>query len=108
MGAMMTRTDRMATLLRQHFAPALLQITDDSARHAGHAGAAPGGETHYSVLMVSEAFRGQSRVARSRQVHAVLGEEFARGLHALALSLRTPDEHAPPPAPVSDAPATIG
>lgn len=90
---MTTRTDRMAALLREHFAPALLQVEDDSARHAGHAGAAPGGETHYRVLLVSEAFRGCTRVARSRRVYEVLGQEFAGGLHALELTLRTPDEH---------------
>ena len=91
---MTTRTDRMAALLAQHFAPDLLRIDDDSARHAGHAGAAPGGETHYAVLLVAAAFRGQPRLARSRQVHAALAGEFAAGLHALALTLRTPEEHA--------------
>ena len=93
---MSKRTDRMAALLAQHFSPDLLQIEDESARHAGHAGAAPGGQTHFRVLLVSAAFRGQSRVARSRLVHAVLGEEFAGGLHALTLNLRTPEEHAGP------------
>ena len=62
----------MAALLQQQFAPVLLQIDDDSARHAGHAGAAPGGETHYRVLLVSAAFNGMSRIARSRRVHAAL------------------------------------
>jgi BolA protein len=80
--------------LTREFAPRLLHITDDSARHAGHAGAQPGGETHYSVLLVAEAFRGMNRVARSRAVHAALAAEFASGLHALALTLRTPEEHA--------------
>ena len=84
----------MAALLRQNFNPELLRIDDESARHAGHAGAAPGGETHYSVLIVAAAFRGESRVDRSRRVHAALGDEFATGLHALVLSLRTPEEHA--------------
>ncbi len=84
----------MAALLQQQFTPSLLQIEDDSARHAGHAGAAPGGETHYRVLLVSAAFNGMSRIARSRRVHAALGGEFAGGLHALSLVLRTPGEHA--------------
>lgn len=84
----------MAALLRQLFNPELLRIDDESARHAGHAGAAPGGETHYSVHIVAAAFRGESRVARSRRVHAALGDEFAGGLHALSLTLRTPEEHA--------------
>ena len=88
------RADRIAAALTARFAPATLRITDDSARHAGHAGAAPGGQTHYSVLMAAEAFRGMGRVARSRAVHDALAEEFAGGLHALALTLRTPDEQA--------------
>ncbi len=91
---MKTRADRLAAVLRQQFAPDLLRVDDESARHAGHAGAAPGGETHYSVLIVSAAFRGESRVARSRRVYAALGDELAGGLHALALNLRTPEEHA--------------
>ena len=91
---MNSRAIRIETQLRQHFTPAALLVVDDSHRHAGHAGAAPGGETHYSVLVVAEAFEGQNRVARSRAVHALLAEEFATGLHALALSLRSPAEHA--------------
>jgi len=93
----------MAAMLRQHFTPDVLQIVDDSARHAGHAGATPEGETHYRVLMVSGDFRGQSRLARSRGVHAALGPEFAAGLHALSLNLRTPEEHAALGAPKADA-----
>jgi BolA protein len=91
---MNTRAERIEIVLRERLAPALLRIADDSARHAGHAGARPGGETHYSVLVVADAFRGQTRIARSRQVHALLEQEFACGLHALALTLRTPEEHA--------------
>ncbi|MBN8890600.1 MAG: BolA family transcriptional regulator [Acetobacteraceae bacterium SCN 69-10] len=91
---MTSRADRIEALLRQHFTPAVLRVADDSHRHAGHAGARPGGQTHYSVLLVSDAFRGQARVARSRAVHALLDGEFAGGLHALALTLRTPEEHA--------------
>ena len=81
-------------MLSRAFAPTLMRVEDDSARHAGHAGAQPGGETHYNVLLVSDAFRGQSRVARSRAVHAVLAAEFAGGMHALSLTLRTPEEAA--------------
>ena len=89
---MSARADRIASILRRSFEPTILSIADDSARHAGHAGAAPGGETHYSVLMVADTFRGQSRVGRSRAVYAALAGEFASGLHALALTLRTPEE----------------
>jgi len=90
--AMTTRADRIRATLAEALSPALLRVVDDSARHAGHAGAAPGGETHYSVLVVADAFAGKSRVARSRTVHALLAAEFAGGLHALALTLRTPAE----------------
>jgi stress-induced morphogen len=89
-----SRAARIEAALRADFAPSHLTVTDDSAQHAGHAGAQPGGQTHFSVLMVSTAFRGQTRVARSRAVHAALAGEFAGGLHALALTLRTPEEHA--------------
>jgi stress-induced morphogen len=88
-----SRAARLEATLRQAFAPAVLRVVDDSARHAGHAGARPEGETHYSVLVVAEAFRSLSRVARSREVHRALAAEFAGGLHALSLTLRTPEEH---------------
>ena len=88
------RAQRIATALQAAFAPVALRIEDESAQHAGHAGAAPGGETHYAVLLVAPAFAGQSRVARSRAVHAALAAELAGGLHALSLTLRTPDEQA--------------
>ena len=84
----------MRALLSSALAPILLDVRDDSSLHAGHVGAAPGGETHYSVLVVSDRFRGQNRVARHRLVNAALGAEFSGGLHALALTLRTPEEQA--------------
>lgn len=91
---MESRAARIDALLRQHLAPALIRVQDDSQQHAGHTGARPGGETHYSVLLVSDGFHGQTRIARSRAVHALLDAEFQAGLHALALTLRTPEEHA--------------
>jgi BolA protein len=87
-----SRAARLEVVLRQAFSPSLLRVVDDSAQHAGHAGAQPGGETHYSVLVVADAFRGMARVARSRAVHAALAAEFAGGMHALSLTLRTPEE----------------
>ena len=92
MGAMDTRKDRIESSLAQAYPDARVHVEDDSAKHAGHAGAAPGGQTHYSVSVVASAFTGQGRLARSRAVHALLADEFAAGLHALALTLRTPDE----------------
>lgn len=89
-----SRADRIRTTLEAAFAPAQIIVQDDSAKHAGHAGARPEGETHYSVEVISPAFAGRSRVDRSRAVHAVLAGEFSRGLHALALRLMTPEEAA--------------
>ncbi|MBR0651125.1 BolA family transcriptional regulator [Roseomonas terrae] len=91
---MSTRADRIRTALEAAFAHARVTVEDDSHRHAGHAGARPEGETHFSVTVVSPAFAGQSRVARSRAVHAALAGEFAGGMHALALRLATPEEEA--------------
>ena len=89
-----SRATRIDAALRAAFAPTMLHVTDDSAKHAGHAGARPGGETHYSVLLVSPVFEGLSRVARHRAVNAAVATEFEIGLHALALVLRTPAEQA--------------
>jgi BolA family transcriptional regulator, general stress-responsive regulator len=91
---MQTRAERIRHALETAFPPARVEVQDDSHRHAGHAGARPEGETHYSVLVVSPAFAGQTRVARSRAVHAALEAEFGAGLHALSLRLLTPDEAA--------------
>jgi BolA protein len=72
--------------------PSRLVITDDSAKHAGHSGAREGGESHFTVDIVSAAFAGKSRVARQRMVYSLLKDEFDAGLHALALITRTPEE----------------
>ena len=92
MQRMTTRAERLHAAITTRFPPAEVVVRDDSAQHAGHAGARPGGETHYSVLVISPAFQGMSRVARSRAVHEAVAAEFASGLHALALTLRTPEE----------------
>jgi stress-induced morphogen len=80
------------------FAPSVLEVRDESARHAGHAGAerADGGvgETHFTVRLVSTGFGGLSRVERQRRVYAALDAEFKAGLHALSLTALTPEEAA--------------
>lgn len=86
------RAVRMDATLREALAPLRLEILDESHLHAGHAGAAPGGQTHYAVEAVSDAFVGLSRIDRHRLVHAALSEEFERGLHALRLKLLAPGE----------------
>ncbi|MDO9711937.1 BolA family protein [Paracraurococcus lichenis] len=91
---MQTRSERIRHALETAFPPARVEVADDSHRHAGHAGAQPEGETHFSVLAVSPAFAGMTRVARSRAAHAALEAEFGSGLHALSLRLLTPEEAA--------------
>lgn len=87
-----TRAQRIESTLRAALAAEFVAVTDDSAQHAGHAGASPSGETHYTVLVVASQFRGQNRVTRHRAINATLASEFATGLHALALIARTPEE----------------
>ncbi len=74
------------------FSPTHLAVQDESDRHAGHAGAREGGETHFRVALVSPAFEGLSRVDRHRRVHEVLDAELKGRVHALALTLLTPAE----------------
>jgi len=82
----------MKAQLVARFAPVALELSDESGKHAGHAGAAPGGQTHYRLRLISQAFAGLSRVARQRLVYETLREEFDTGLHALSLDLKTPAE----------------
>jgi stress-induced morphogen len=88
-----SRYERMAATLTAAFQPEILEIEDESGKHAGHAarnGLTPNAETHFHVTMVAAAFAGQSRVACSRAVNEALAEEFESGLHALGLTLRAP------------------
>ena len=89
---MTDRAARIRTALATALTPSVLEVMDDSARHAGHAGAAAGGQTHYNVAVVSPKFEGLGRVARHRLVNQALQAEFDTGLHALSLVLRTPAE----------------
>lgn len=77
------------------FAPERLDVIDDSARHAGHAGAREGGESHFNVVIVSAAFEGLSRLDRQRRVNAALRDELAGPVHALSVKATTPEEQAP-------------
>jgi BolA protein len=88
----MSVADTIHRKLTAAFAPLELTVTDDSARHEGHAGHRPGGETHFSVKIVSPAFSGLSRVERQRRVYAVLSDELKTQVHALALMCLAPDE----------------
>ncbi len=78
--------------LTEALSPTRLEIIDDSHKHAGHAGARPEGESHFTVHVVSAAFEGLSRVARQRLVYQALAEEMEHKIHALALRTAAPDE----------------
>ncbi len=84
--------DRLKSKLDQALAPRLLEILDDSAKHSGHSGAREGGESHFSVTIVSSRFEGLNRVQRQRLVNTVLAEELAGPVHALAMRTLTPAE----------------
>lgn len=97
----MKMTDRIHAKLTAAFAPDVLDIVDDSESHRGHGGFREGGETHFNVAIVSDAFIGQSRVARQRAVYDALAEEMSGSIHALSLRTQTRAEagiDADPPA----------
>lgn len=88
----MNRQERIKTILTEQLSPIHLEVIDDSHKHVGHAGATPGGETHYSVIVECAAFAGVGKVKRHQMIYALLGEEFNTGLHALAIDARAPGE----------------
>jgi len=74
------------------FAPQSLRVVDESHQHEGHAGHRPGGETHFRVYIVSEAFKEKSRIERHRMVNTALAAELAGRVHALAIHANAPGE----------------
>jgi BolA protein len=76
----------------QVLAPARLDLLDESAKHAGHAGASPGGNSHWRLTIVSAAFEGRPTVARHRMIYQALGELMQRPIHALSIIARSPGE----------------
>lgn len=87
------RVTRMRDLLMAALAPQALAVTDDSHKHAGHAGAR-GGQGHFGVDIVSSAFAGKLPLARHRLVYAALGDMMQTDIHALSIHARSPDEAA--------------
>ncbi|MBI1206047.1 MAG: BolA/IbaG family iron-sulfur metabolism protein [Azospirillum sp.] len=83
---------RMRTKLTEALHPVRLEIEDDSARHAGHGGANPQGESHFNLTVVSAAFEALSRLARQRLVYGIVADELAERVHALSLRTLTPAE----------------
>ena len=87
---MANRAEAIRLALEKAFAPARLEVIDESESHRGHAGFQEGGESHFRVRLHAAAFEGQSRLARHRAVHAALGPDLIGQIHALALELDTP------------------
>jgi BolA protein len=88
----MPMRDVITDKLTKAFAPESVNVVDESHQHEGHVGHRPGGETHFRVYIVSEAFRGKSRIERHRMINAALSGELAGGVHALALHASAPGE----------------
>lgn len=84
--------DAIYTKLQDNVSPEHLEVIDESAQHAGHAGASPQGETHFKVKISSQSFSGKSRLERQRMVYAILKEELDGPVHALALEVSSPDD----------------
>ena len=89
MGAIL---DAIHDKLNAAFRPSRLEVEDDSDRHRGHAGARPGGESHFNVTIEAEAFRAVPRVARQRMVYRALADELAGPVHALTVKALAPGE----------------
>lgn len=84
--------DVIAAKLTDAFAPHSLRVVDESHQHEGHAGHRPGGESHFRIYIVSEAFRGKSRIERHRLINSALSAELSGGVHALAIHAAAPGE----------------
>jgi BolA protein len=86
----MSVADIIRTKLTAELSPSHLEIIDESHLHAGHIGARPEGETHFKVIVVSAAFKGESRVAAQRRINKILADELAGPVHALSISASAP------------------
>ncbi|MEZ5897052.1 MAG: BolA family protein [Parvularculaceae bacterium] len=90
----MSLAETIRAKIEKAISPEVVEVKDESHLHAGHAGARPGGESHFRLRVVASAFEGLSPVARQRAVNAALKEELAGPIHALAMTTLTPAEAA--------------
>ena len=88
----MSTRDAISNKLREAFVPESLEVQDESHLHEGHAGHAGGGESHFRIYIVSNAFKGKSRVGRHRMINATLAKELGGSGHALAIHAQAPGE----------------
>ena len=84
--------DILTTKLNDAFAPESVDVVDESHLHEGHAGHRPGGQSHFRIYIVSQAFAGKSRIDRHRMINAVLADDLAGGVHALAIHASAPGD----------------
>jgi BolA protein len=89
---MSARLERIRARLQQSLEPIHLELFDDSAAHAGHAGARQSGGGHFSAIIVTESFAGQSLVARHQRVYQALGDLMQTDIHAFSMKVYAPDE----------------
>jgi len=88
----MAMRDLITEKLTAAFTPESLSVVAESHQHEGHAGHQAGGESHFRIYIVSDAFRGKSRIERHRMINATLAAELAGRIHALAIHATSPDE----------------
>ena len=88
----MRTADIITKKLTEAFTPQSLKVEDESHKHEGHAGHRPGGQTHFRVYIVSEAFKGKTRLERHRLINQTLSGELAGDVHALAIHANAPGE----------------
>jgi len=88
----MQTVDVITKKLTESFAPQSLKVLDESHLHEGHAGHRPGGQTHFRIYIVSELFKGMTRLERHRLINQTLASELAGGVHALAIHAAAPGE----------------
>ena len=84
--------DIITRKLTEAFTPDSIRVMDESHQHEGHSGHRPGGETHFRVYIVAQAFKGKSRLERHRMINEILAGELAAGVHALAIHAAAPGE----------------
>lgn len=93
----MDRVEAIRSRIEQALAPQRVEISDESHKHAGHAGAAGGGG-HFSVTIVSSRFEGRSTIERHRMVYLAVTDLMPQAIHALSIQARTPKEAGEPSA----------
>jgi BolA protein len=89
----MRMRDLITEKLAAAFTPESLEVVDESHQHEGHAGHRPGGESHFRIYIVAEAFGGKSRIERHRMINATLAAELDGSIHALAIHATSPGDH---------------